>query len=100
MTVSNKNLRIMEKLLLLDDIRALVWVDRKGAVKARRGQAFSLKLGADDPTVTLPIDASSGEAAPEALYIRQFDDNDFLIAVFNDSAEFDKIKSDVDTTLD
>lgn len=100
MTVSNKNLRVMENLLHHDDIRALIWVERDGSVKARRGQAISLKLDADDPTLNMPIDdASDDNATPESLYICQFKDDDFLIVIFDDDADFDDLKVDVDATL-
>ncbi len=96
MTVSKKNLRIIETLMRDDHIRAAVWVDHQGDVKARRGKAHSLRLSADEPTGRIPIDK---QPPAESLYISQFNDDDFLIVIFDDDVNFEELKKSVDTTL-
>ncbi len=98
MTPSRSSPPVFNTLLRHPDIRALVWVDRRGNVKARAGQAISLRIGADDPTIMMPIDTSQ-KGPQEAIYICQFKGEDFLIVVFDQSAEFETLKSDVDETL-
>lgn len=98
MTVSNPTPPVFNSLLRHPDIRALVWMDRSGRVKARSGQAICLQAGADDPTVMMPVDTSS-ESPPEALYVCHFEENDYLVVVFDQDAEFETLKRDVDETL-
>lgn len=98
MTRSNASPSVFNALLRHPDIRALVWVDRRGTVKARKGQAISLRIGADDPTVMMPIDTSK-KGPQEAIYICQYADDDYLIVVFDQEADFETLKTDVDETL-
>ena len=98
MTVSNKPLRIMENILRHDQIRALLWMDQRGTVKARKGSAVSMLLDADEPTAHVPL-GNSAEKTPESIYICQFDGDDFLVVIFDDGANFDDIKQSVDNTL-
>lgn len=98
MTASKSSPPVFNALLRHPDIRALVWVDRRGNVKARAGQAISLRIGADDPTIMMPIDTSK-KGPQEAVYICQYEDEDFLIVVFDQDAEFETLKKDVDETV-
>lgn len=98
MTVSNKCLRIMENILLHNDIRALVWMDKSGEVKARRGSAISLLLDADDPTSNIRV-GNPNKKNPESLYICQFDGDGYLVVIFDDDADFDEVKERVDTLI-
>lgn len=98
MTRSSSSPPVFHSLLRHPDIHALVWVDRRGNLKARQGQAISLRIGADDPTVMMPIDTSK-KGPQEAIYICEFADEDFLIVVFDQEAEFEELKNDVDQTL-
>lgn len=99
MTVSNKHLRIIETLMHHDHIRATVWVDQQGDVKARRGKALSLRLDADEPTGRMTIEKP--EKSPlESLYISQFSNEDFLIVIFDDAADFESLKDHVDGILE
>lgn len=89
----------LKALMRHPQIRAVVWLSPRGKVKAQRGQAFSLRLGADEPTVQLPIAAGDGDP-PEAIYVTRFTDQDFLVVIFDDQADFETIKDDVDATLE
>lgn len=100
MTASEKYLKILDSLLHHDEIRAALWVDPNGKIKARRGHALSLKQNDDDPTVPFNIRKSPGDGPPESLYIRQFVGNDFLVVIFDDDAKFDAVKDNVDTLTD
>ena len=98
MTVSNKPPRVFQSLMRHPHIRAVVLINQRGDVKARRGQARSLQLDAQDPTVVLPIDTSASKPE-ESIYICEFDDDDFLIIIFDEDAEFETLKDDIDATL-
>jgi hypothetical protein len=88
----------LEILLRHDMVHAALWLTGAGKVRARRGQAMSLKIGAEEPTAILPI-TKKGEKPGEAVYIRGVGEGDFLVVVFDDRADFDQIKRDVDETL-
>ena len=100
MTVSSKqDSPALKALMRHPQIRAVIWITPKGKVKARRGQAFCMRIGADDPTVQMPIKASS-EGPDEAIYITCFADDDYLVVIFDEHADFESIKEDVDATLE
>ena len=100
MSMPNRNdAPALKALMRHPQIRAVVWLSPRGKVKAKRGQAFSLRIGADDPTVQIPIDTSDG-GPPEAIYVTNFGDEDFLVVIFEDQADFETIKEDVDATLE
>jgi hypothetical protein len=100
MSMPNRNdSPALKALMRHPQIRAVVWISPRGKVKAKRGQAFSLRIGADDPTVQLPIDASA-DGPPEAVYVTSFGEGDFLVVIFEDQADFETIKEDVDATLE
>lgn len=79
------------------DIRAVVLMDRKGNIAEQFGDAHALIPGPDDPTVILPV--NSDDDPEEALYVCKYDD-DFLLVVFEESADFDVLKNDVDSALE
>ncbi len=99
MTPSRSSPPAFKALLRHPDIRALVWVDRRGTVKHRAGQAISLRIDADDPTVMMPIDTSK-KGPQEAVYICQYEGEDFLVVVFDQGADFETLKTDVDEMLE
>ncbi len=100
MSMPNRNdSPVLKALMRHPQIRAVVWLSPRGKVKAKRGQAFSLRIGADDPTVQIPIDAST-DGPPEAIYVTRFEEDDFLVVIFEDQADFETIKEDVDATLE
>lgn len=80
-------------------VRAALQVDPEGKVKAREGQALALQTGAssEEPTMMMPIDGSK-EGPQEAVYIADFD-GDFLVVIFDEDAEFDELKQDIDETV-
>lgn len=89
---------VLDSLLRHERIQAVVWIDNKGKVKARRGHAHSLRIGPDDPTGMFTADTSRDKPG-EAVYITSFAQNDFLIIIFDEESDFDTLKEDVDTTV-
>ena len=88
----------LEALLRHPDIRAVVQLDREGTVENQLGDAQSLKIGPEDPTVMMPIDTAS-EEAEESLYVCDHDDH-YIVVVFGDTdIDFEQFKQDVDETL-
>lgn len=99
MTTPNRNESpALKALMRHPQICAVVWMTRKGKVKAKRGQAMALRIGADDPTVQLSVD-SIAASPKEALYVTNFADDDYLVVIFEDEADFETIKQDVEDTL-
>lgn len=99
MTVSNDHPPVFQSLMRHPHIRAVVLINQRGDVKARRGQARSLQLGAEDPTVVLPVDTAAN-GPEESIYICEFDADHFLVIIFDEDAEFETLKADIDETLD
>ena len=89
---------VMISLLRHPHIKAAVHIDRQGKVLQQRGDAKSLIPGPDDSTVVTSLDSNS-EKADESLYVCSFDDNDFLVVIFEEDAEFESLKEDVDAML-
>ena len=91
--------KILGMLIRHKSIRAALQIDGNGKIQAREGQALSLQAsGAEDTTMLMPIDTSK-EGPQEAIYICDFDE-DFLVVIFDEDAEFDPIKRDVDELLE
>jgi hypothetical protein len=88
----------LDVLLRHDLVHAVVWMSKAGKVRARRGQAMSLKIGADEPTAIVAVDATEKKPR-EAVYIRGVGQEEYLVVVFDDRADFDQVKRDVDETL-
>ena len=85
--------------LLLDalmgdpNIKAATIIDDRGYIIDKRGAAFSLKDD-DDPT----IDSADARIPKENLYLVEAGEN-FLIVVFDEKLNFERIKRSVDATL-
>lgn len=88
--------RLLDVLLHHDLVLAALWLTKGGKVRARRGQAMALKIGADDPTTVVDL---QGEGAGEAVYIRGIGKEEYLMVLFDDRADFDQLKRDVDETI-
>lgn len=88
---------LLDSLLGHANVKAAVLVDDRGYVIDKRGIAACLKIGADgEGTAQLPAAAKSKPT--ENLYLVQAGD-DFLIVVFDDRMNFERIKEAVDGTL-
>ena len=98
MTVPQKSPPILKLLMRHKDIRAVAWIDPKGNIKAKKGNADSLRAGASDPT-TIMSKKSNSSGPKESVYIRRFNARDFLAVIFSEEADFDAIKIDVDETI-
>lgn len=80
------------------DVRAVVLMDRNGNISEKAGRADALlPADAKDPTVILPM--SEDDDPEEALYVRSYGDL-FLLVIFEDSADFEILKHDIDSALD
>ena len=90
MSLSLQSLPIFDKLMALDHVRALVWIDAKGKTKARRGQARSLKVASSTSSPSTSLEAG------ESVYVRRFARNDYLAVIFDEDANFDLLKQQVD----
>ena len=93
--------KVAENELLLDalmedpDVKAAVLVDNRGYVIEQRKTTASLKTG--KASVRQRSDTSPGPPT-ENLYLVEAGD-DFLIVVFDERVNFEKVKSSVDATL-
>lgn len=97
MPLSLQNAPILDQLLQLKPVRAVLWLDPTGAIKARRGDARAIKLGPDDPT---SFSTSAALKGKEAVYIRRFRDTDYLAVLFSEDADFDGLKKEIDLLVD
>lgn len=98
MPPSFHSLPLLDTLLGLSPVRAVLWLDEKGAVKARSGQARAIKSDADEPTTMNSLKKlTSGK---EAVYIRRFRDTDYLVIIFDEDTDFDSLKQKIDALSD
>ena len=88
--------KLLDVLMQHELVLAALWLTRGGKVRARRGQATALKIGAEDPTTVVDL---SGEGPGEAVYIRGIGKEEYLLVLFDDRADFDQLKQDVDETI-
>lgn len=85
---------LLDALLENPNVKAAVLVDARGYIIEKRGHALSLKdLGEGDSA-----DGPKSNAPSENLYLVQAD-QDFLIVVFDDRLNFERLKASVDETL-
>lgn len=89
---------LLDSLMENPNVKAAVIVDLRGYIIDKRGAAASLKLiGSDEDT--LPSSKPKSKKGPsENLYLVQAGD-DFLVVVFDDRLNFERIKNSVDDTL-
>lgn len=89
----------LRALLRHPQIRAVVRLDAGGTVLEGLGEANCVRTdnnSACDATTAVDVAADETE---ESVYIRAFGE-DYLVVVFDDEAEFDPLKVDVDATLE
>lgn len=91
---------LLDALEATSNVKAVLIVDDRGYVIDRRGSAACLKLGdeADRTTKVAPVDPE--RRSYENLYIVSGGDDEFIIVVFDDRMNFERIKKAVDDTLD
>jgi hypothetical protein len=83
---------LLDALLGDPNIKAAMIIDDRGYIIEKRGSAFSLK--GDDPT----LESASARVPKENLYLVEAGEN-FLIVVFDEKLNFERIKKSVDDTL-
>lgn len=86
---------LLDSLLENPNVKAAVLVDSRGYIIERRGAAMSLKAISEDEA-TVQIDPKKGPS--ENLYLVEAG-LDFLIVVFDDRLNFERLKASVDGTL-
>jgi len=90
---------LLDSLLGNPNVKAAVLVDDRGYVIDKRGMAACLKIGGEGEQTAKVAAATARKQKPtENLYLVQAGD-DFLIVVFDDRMNFERIKASVDTTL-
>ncbi len=88
---------LLDSLLENPNVKAAVLVDTRGYIIEKRGSALSLKgLGAEEAGAPIADGAKKGPS--ENLYLVEAG-QDFLIVVFDDRLNFERLKSAVDETL-
>lgn len=84
---------LLDALMSDPHIKASVIIDDRGYIIEQRGSAFSLK-GDGDPT----LDTADARIPKENLYLVEAGE-DFLIVIFDEKLNFERIKRSVDDTL-
>ncbi len=84
---------LLDSLIDNPNIKAAVLVDDRGYIIEQRGSARCIKAEEEDQTLI------TGKRPPlENIYIVQAED-DFLIVVFDERLNFERLKKSVDSTL-
>lgn len=84
---------LLDALMSDPNIKAAVIIDDRGYIIDRRGSAFSLK-GDSDPT----LDTDDAKIPKENIYLVEAGE-DFLIVIFDETLNFERIKRSVDDTM-
>ena len=80
-------------------IRAVVRLDTNGTVLEARGEATCIRTDNDSAGDATDAAGVAGDETEESVYIRAFG-QDYLVVVFDDEADFDPLKVDIDATLE
>ncbi len=83
---------LLDALMSDPNIKASMIIDDRGYVIEKRGSAFSIK--GSDPT----LETADARVPKENLYLVEAGEN-FLIVVFDEQLNFERIKRSVDETL-
>lgn len=100
MTVQVENTQLLlDALAATHNVKAVVVIDDRGYLIERRGSANCLKIGDESERTTrvAPVDPERG--ASENVYIVGAFDGEFIIIVFDDRMNFERIKSSIDEIL-
>ena len=82
---------LLDSMMADHHVKAALLVDARGYLIERRGSAMSLRDAGEDDTISMSKDL-------ENLYIVQIHEN-FLIIVFDEKMNFERIKTSVDDVL-
>lgn len=89
---------LLDALMENSKVKAAVLVDDRGYIIEKRGTALSLR-GNGDEEQALSVESPPKSSGPsENLYLVQAG-TDFLIVVFDDRMNFERLKAGVDETL-
>ncbi|MBA2661953.1 MAG: hypothetical protein H0U74_06630 [Bradymonadaceae bacterium] len=94
-----KQKQLVEALADNELIKAVVVIDPRGRVKARRGKALALRTLVDAETTTmLPAPGNPKTPPKESVYIARAA-SDFVVVFFDENTSFDALKHEVDRLL-